>query len=40
MIGAQASGEQLEKILSYVDIGKKEGAELLAGGRAPCSTVR
>ena len=32
MIGAQASGEQLEKILSYVDIGKKEGAELLAGG--------
>src|SRR5579871_6525549 len=32
MIGAQASSEQLEKILSYFDIGKKEGAELLAGG--------
>jgi aldehyde dehydrogenase len=32
MIGAQASNEQLEKILSYIDIGKKEGARLLAGG--------
>ena len=32
MLGAQASSEQLEKILSYIDIGKKEGAELLAGG--------
>lgn len=32
MIGAQASNEQLEKILSYLDIGKQEGAELLAGG--------
>ena len=32
MIGAQASNDQLEKILSYVDIGKKEGANLLAGG--------
>jgi aldehyde dehydrogenase len=32
MIGAQASSEQLEKILSYIDIGHKEGAELLAGG--------
>jgi aldehyde dehydrogenase len=32
MIGAQASSEQLEKILSYIDIGKKEGAELLIGG--------
>lgn len=32
MIGAQASGEQLEKILSYIDIGKKEGAKVLAGG--------
>jgi aldehyde dehydrogenase len=31
-IGAQASREQLEKILSYVDIGKKEGAEILIGG--------
>jgi aldehyde dehydrogenase len=33
MIGAQASNEQLEKILSYIDIGKQEGAKLLAGGR-------
>ena len=32
MIGAQASYEQLEKILSYIDIGKQEGAKLLAGG--------
>jgi len=32
MMGAQASSEQLEKILSYMDIGKQEGAEVLAGG--------
>jgi aldehyde dehydrogenase len=32
MIGAQASSEQLEKILAYLDIGKKEGAEVLIGG--------
>jgi aldehyde dehydrogenase len=32
MIGAQVSSKQLEKILSYIDIGKQEGAELLAGG--------
>jgi aldehyde dehydrogenase len=32
MIGAQASNDQLEKILSYVDIGKKEGARVLIGG--------
>ena len=32
MIGAQASQEQLEKILSYMDIGRQEGAEVLAGG--------
>src|SRR5215469_6707295 len=32
MISAQASSEQLEKILSYIDIGKKEGAEVLIGG--------
>ena len=32
MIGAQASGEQLEKILSYIDIGKQEGAKVLTGG--------
>lgn len=31
-IGAQASGEQLAKILSYIDICKQEGAKVLAGG--------
>ena len=31
-LGAQASNDQLEKILSYIDIGKQEGAELLLGG--------
>jgi len=30
--GAQASSEQMEKILSYLDIGKQEGAECLIGG--------
>ena len=32
MLGAQASNDQLEKILSYIDIGKQEGAKLLTGG--------
>jgi aldehyde dehydrogenase len=32
MIGAQASNDQLEKILSYIDIGKREGATVLTGG--------
>jgi len=32
MVGAQASGEQMEKILSYFDIGKQEGAKVLIGG--------
>jgi aldehyde dehydrogenase len=32
MIGAQASAEQVEKILSYIEIGKQEGAKLLIGG--------
>jgi aldehyde dehydrogenase len=32
MIGAQASNDQLEKILSYIDIGKGEGANVLTGG--------
>ena len=31
-VGAQASRDQLEKILSYIDIGKKEGAKVLLGG--------
>ncbi|HRK95823.1 MAG TPA: aldehyde dehydrogenase family protein [Rhodospirillales bacterium] len=32
MMGAQASNDQLEKILSYIDIGKAEGAKVLTGG--------
>ncbi|WP_045875431.1 aldehyde dehydrogenase [Pseudofrankia sp. DC12] len=32
MIGAQASTDQLEKILSYIDIGRKEGARVVLGG--------
>jgi len=32
MIGAQASDEQLTKILSYLEVGKQEGADLLVGG--------
>ena len=32
MIGAQVSNDQLEKIMSYIDIGRKEGAKILAGG--------
>ncbi len=32
MMGAQASKEQMNKIMSYMDIGKQEGAELLIGG--------
>ncbi len=33
MMGAQASKEQMTKILSYLDLGKQEGAQVLAGGR-------
>ncbi len=32
MIGAQASNDQLEKILSYIQIGQEGGAKLLTGG--------
>ncbi|HEY4601398.1 MAG TPA: aldehyde dehydrogenase [Cerasibacillus sp.] len=32
MMGAQASMEQMEKIMSYLEIGKEEGAEVLVGG--------
>ncbi|HEU0191433.1 MAG TPA: aldehyde dehydrogenase [Mycobacterium sp.] len=32
MIGAQASNDQMEKILSYIDIGKGEGAKAITGG--------
>ena len=33
MLGAQASNDQLEKILSYIEIGKAEGARVLTGGK-------
>ncbi|MGW9403359.1 acetaldehyde dehydrogenase ExaC [Arthrobacter sp. NPDC055585] len=33
MVGAQASNDQLEKILSYMDIAGQEGAKVLAGGK-------
>ncbi|MEU6658943.1 aldehyde dehydrogenase family protein [Streptomyces sp. NPDC046821] len=33
MIGAQASNDQLQKILSYLDIGQQEGAKVLTGGQ-------
>ncbi|KYH44336.1 aldehyde dehydrogenase [Branchiibius sp. NY16-3462-2] len=32
MVGAQASNDQLEKILSYIDIGTQEGARIITGG--------
>jgi aldehyde dehydrogenase len=31
-VGAQASNDQMEKILSYLDIGRQEGAKVLTGG--------
>lgn len=34
MLGAQASNDQYDKILSYIEIGKEEGAEILMGGAA------
>ncbi|MEZ4950187.1 MAG: aldehyde dehydrogenase family protein [Saprospiraceae bacterium] len=34
MMGAQASNDQYEKILNYIQIGKDEGCEVLAGGEA------
>ncbi|MGF1873977.1 aldehyde dehydrogenase [Photobacterium frigidiphilum] len=33
-VGAQASQEQFDKILSYLDIGRAEGAQVLIGGQA------
>ena len=32
MIGSQASNDQLEKVLSYIEIGKDEGAKVITGG--------
>ncbi|MBF6057419.1 acetaldehyde dehydrogenase ExaC [Thiomicrorhabdus heinhorstiae] len=34
MVGAQASQEQFDKILSYLQIGRDEGAEVITGGGA------
>lgn len=34
MMGAQASEDQFNKIMNYIDIGKEEGAEVLCGGGA------
>jgi len=34
MMGTQASEDQYKKILSYLDIGKQEGAQVLCGGEA------
>ncbi|WP_298540200.1 aldehyde dehydrogenase family protein [uncultured Aquimarina sp.] len=34
MMGAQASNDQYEKILNYINIGKDEGCEVLSGGKA------
>ena len=34
MVGAQASNQQFEKILSYMDIAREEAAEILTGGAA------
>ncbi|OBI85001.1 aldehyde dehydrogenase [Mycobacterium sp. 1245805.9] len=32
MLGSQASNDQMEKILSYIEIGKNEGAQVICGG--------
>jgi aldehyde dehydrogenase len=34
MMGAQASNDQYEKIMNYINIGKQEGAKLLIGGES------
>jgi len=34
MMGAQASNEQHDKIMNYINIGKEEGCEVLTGGKA------
>ncbi|WP_456405801.1 aldehyde dehydrogenase family protein [Thiolapillus sp.] len=39
MMGAQASNDQYEKILNYIQIGKDEGAEVLCGGEAYSNEV-
>lgn len=39
MMGAQISKDQYEKIINYIEIGKKEGASLLTGGEAYKNTI-
>lgn len=39
MMGAQASSDQYEKILNYLDIGQQEGAKILAGGKPYANPV-
>lgn len=34
MLGAQVSEEQFDKILNYIEVGRKEGAQVITGGRA------
>ncbi|MCG8385504.1 MAG: aldehyde dehydrogenase [Cytophagales bacterium] len=34
MMGAQASNDQYEKVLNYINIGKEEGCEVLTGGES------
>lgn len=38
-LGAIVSREQMEKVLSYIEIGKKEGATLLCGGTRPSDSA-
>jgi aldehyde dehydrogenase len=38
MLGAQASLDQMNKIMNYIDIGKQEGAEVLCGGNRKMMT--
>ncbi|ODQ80564.1 hypothetical protein BABINDRAFT_34633 [Babjeviella inositovora NRRL Y-12698] len=40
VVGPQISQPQYEKILSYIEIGKKEGAKLLSGGKTPASLTK
>ncbi len=39
MMGAQASNDQYEKILNYIEIGKEEGAEVLCGGGSASANI-
>lgn len=39
MMGAQASNDQYEKILNYINIGKEEGAQVLCGGNSASDSI-